>query len=131
MQPGGVAMGQVWKGFSSYTVIGIANTLIHWQVFFLLCVALDWHQARSNLVAFCIAASFSFYMNALYTFDRKMSLGGYLLFMVAMGALSYGVGHLGDLWRLHGLLTVALFSAVSLIVGFLISKYVVFRERAA
>ena len=123
-------MGQVWKGFSSYTVIGVANTLIHWQVFFLLSVALDWHQARSNLVAFCIAASFSFYMNALYTFDHKLSVGGYLLFMVAMGALSYGVGHVGDLWRLHGLLTVAMFSAVSLVLGFFISKYVVFRERA-
>lgn len=124
-------MGRVWKGFSSYTVIGVANTLIHWQVFFLLSVALDWHQARSNLVAFCIAASFSFYMNALYTFDHKLSVGGYLLFMAAMGALSYGVGHVGDLWRLHGLLTVAMFSAVSLVLGFFISKYVVFRERAA
>jgi hypothetical protein len=46
-----------------------------------------------------------------------------------MGALSLGVGHLGDVWRLHGLLTVVLFSALSLVFGFLYSKYVVFRER--
>ena len=32
---------------------------------------------------------------------------------------------------LHGLLTVALFSALSLVFGFLFSKYVVFRERDA
>jgi len=70
-------------------------------------------------------------MNALYTFDSKASVGGYLLFMAAMGALSYSVGYLGDLWRLHGLLTVALFSALSLVLGFLFSKYVVFRERDA
>ena len=124
-------MRQLWKGLSSYTVIGVANTLIHWQIFFLLSVAAGWRQAVSNLAAFCVAASFSFYMNALYTFDSKLSVGGYSLFMAAMGALSYGVGYLGDLWRLHGLLTVALFSALSLVLGFLFSKYVVFRERNA
>jgi putative flippase GtrA len=114
---------------SSYTVIGVANTLIHWQIFFLLSVAAGFTQAASNLAAFCVAASFSFYMNALYTFDAKASVGGYLSFMVAMGALSLGVGHAGDVWRLHGLLTVALFSGLSLVLGFLFSKYVVFRER--
>jgi putative flippase GtrA len=122
-------MRDLWRGLSSYTVIGVANTLIHWQIFFLLSVAASFSQAVSNLVAFCVAASFSFYMNGLYTFDSKLSVGGYLLFMAAMGALSYGVGHVGDLWRLHGLLTVALFSALSLVLGFLFSKYVVFRER--
>ncbi|WP_130904030.1 GtrA family protein [Pseudomonas sp. Sample_22] len=122
-------MRRLWRGFSSYTVIGVANTLIHWQIFFLLSVAAGFSQAVSNLVAFCVAASFSFYMNGLYTFDSKLSVGGYLLFMAAMGALSYGVGHAGDVWRLHGLLTVALFSALSLVLGFLFSKYVVFSER--
>jgi putative flippase GtrA len=118
-----------YKGLSSYSVIGVANTLIHWQIFFLLSVAFGFTQATSNLAAFCVAASFSFYMNALYTFDAKASVGGYLLFMLAMGALSLGVGHAGDVWRLHGLLTVALFSALSLVFGFLFSKHVVFRER--
>jgi putative flippase GtrA len=124
-------MRRVWKGLSSYTVIGVANTLIHWQIFFLLSVAAGFTQAVSNLVAFCVAASFSFYMNALYTFDTKASVGGYLLFLLTMGTLSLGIGHVGDVWRLHGLLTVALFSASSLVLGFLFSKYVVFRERAA
>ena len=122
-------MRRLWRGLSSYTVIGVANTLIHWQIFFLLSVAAGFSQAVSNLAAFCVAASFSFYMNALYTFDSKLSVGGYLLFMMAMGALSYGVGLAGDVWRLHGLLTVALSSALSLVLGFLFSKYVVFRER--
>ena len=118
-----------WKGFSSYTVVGVANTLIHWQIFFLLSEAAGFSQALSNLAAFCVAASFSFYMNALYTFDTRASVGGYLLFLGAMGALSLGVGHAGDVWRFHGLLTVALFSVLSLVLGFLFSKYVVFRER--
>ncbi|CAI8963664.1 CPS-53 (KpLE1) prophage; putative bactoprenol-linked glucose translocase [Pseudomonas sp. IT-P253] len=119
----------LWKGFSRYTVIGVANTLIHWQIFFLLSVAADLSQAVSNLSAFCVAASFSYCMNALYTFDAKATPRGYLLFLGAMGALSLGIGHLGDVWKLHGLLTVAIFSALSLVFGFLFSKYVVFRER--
>jgi len=119
----------LWKEFSSYTVIGVAHTLIHWQIFFLLSVAAGFSQAVSNLAAFCVAASFSFYMNALYTFEAKGSVGGYLLFLLAMGGVSLGVGHAGDVWRFHGLLTVALFSALSLVFGFLFSKYVVFRER--
>jgi putative flippase GtrA len=121
----------LWKGLSSYTVIGVANTLIHWQVFFLLSVAAGLSQALSNLAAFCVAASFSFYMNAQFTFAARSSVSGYLLFVLGMGALSLGVGYLGDVWRLHGFFTVALFSALSLVFGFLYSKYVVFRERGA
>ena len=117
------------KGFSALTVIGIADGLIHWQIFFLLSVAADCSQAISNFVAFCVAASFSFYMNAQFTFDGKTSVANYALFLGTMGALSLGVGHLADVWRLHGLLTVCLFSALSLVLGFLFSKYVVFRER--
>ena len=118
-----------WNGLSSYTVIGVANTLIHWQVFFLLSEAANLSYALSNLAAFCVAVTFSFYMNALYTFEAKASVGGYLLYVSAMGALSLAVGHAGDVWRLHGLLTVALFSALSLVLGFLFARYVVFRGR--
>ncbi|MCY1406211.1 Prophage bactoprenol-linked glucose translocase [compost metagenome] len=68
-------------------------------------------------------------MNAQFTFAASATVAGYLLFLLGMGALSLGIGHLGDLWRLHGLLTVVLFSALSLVFGFLYSKYVVFRGR--
>ncbi|AZD10238.1 Bactoprenol-linked glucose translocase [Pseudomonas chlororaphis] len=118
----------LWKGISRYTVIGIANTFIHWLVFFLLSLVAGLSQALSNLAAFCVAASFSFYMNARFTFAAKASIGGYLLFLGGMGALSLGVGHAGDVWRLPGLLTVLVFSALSLVAGFLFAKYLVFRE---
>ena len=61
-------MTRLWKGFSRYTVIGIANTVIHWQLFFVFRAAFELSQAVSNLLAFCMAASFSFYVNAIYTF---------------------------------------------------------------
>lgn len=124
-------MKSLWKGFSSYTVIGVANTLIHWQIFFVLTTAAELNQTISNFLAFWVAASFSFYVNALYTFDAKVSVVGYLFFIGFMGALSLGVGRVADLWRLHGLVTVAASSIQSLICGFFLFKFVVFHEREA
>ncbi|MBD9463404.1 GtrA family protein [Pseudomonas sp. Pdm06] len=120
-------MKTLWKGFFSYALIGLANTLIHWQVFFVLRVAFGLNQALSNFTAFCVAASFSFYVNALYTFEAKTSVLGYVLFLCVMGTLSFIVGYLGDRWHVHGLLTVAVFSLLSLVIGFLLSRFVVFR----
>ncbi|MBN2990426.1 GtrA family protein [Pseudomonas cedrina subsp. fulgida] len=121
-------MSRLWDGFSSYTVIGIANTVIHWQLFFVFRAAFDLSQAASNLFAFCVAATFSFYMNALYTFAMPASWPRFGVFMLCMGALSLGVGWLGDRWHLHGLITVLGFSLVSLVCGFLLSRWVVFRQ---
>ncbi|WP_053133569.1 MULTISPECIES: GtrA family protein [unclassified Pseudomonas] len=122
-------MTNLWKGFSSYTVIGVANTLIHWQLFFVFRTALDLSQAASNVLAFGVAASFSFYVNAIYTFVVPVSLTRYLLFMACMGGLSLGVGWLADRWRWPGIVTVLGFSLLSLVCGFLLSRWVVFRER--
>lgn len=124
-------MKALWKVFSSYTVVGLANALIHWQIFFVLTSAVELNQAASNFAAFCVAAVFSFYMNALYTFDAKVSVVGYLLFICFMGLMSYGIGRVADVWRLHGLITVTSFSLLSLLCGFFFSKYVVFRGEEA
>ncbi|MFK7606669.1 MULTISPECIES: GtrA family protein [unclassified Pseudomonas] len=124
-------MSKVWEEFSSYTVIGVANTLIHWQLFFVLRMAFDISQALSNFLAFCVAASFSFYANSLYTFATPGSVWRYLMFMVCMGGLSLAVGKIADNWNLPGIVTVVVFSLISLVLGFLLSKWLVFRVRAS
>ncbi|MCE5982233.1 GtrA family protein [Pseudomonas sp. LF19] len=121
-------MANVWKGFSTYAVIGIANTLVHWQLFFVLREVFALTQALSNLLAFCVAASLSFYVNALYTFAVSPSFGRYLLFMLCLGGVSLAVGWMGDHWRLHGMMTVVTFSLISLTCGFLLSRWLVFRR---
>ncbi|APV38866.1 MULTISPECIES: GtrA family protein [Pseudomonas] len=120
-------MKTLWKGFCSYMVIGVINALIHWQIFFVLTVAVELSQAISNLVAFCVAVSFSFHVHALYTFDRKAMVLGYLLFSAVMGVVSYGVGHIADLWQVHGLVTVTSSWLLYLIGEFFFSRFVVFR----
>jgi putative flippase GtrA len=112
-------------------VIAIANTLIHWQLFFILRIAFELSQACSNLLACCAAASFTFYANALYTFPKAPTVGRYAAFMLCLGGISLAVGALGDRWQWPGVLTVSVFSLISLVVGFLISKWLVFRVRTS
>lgn len=121
-------MKALWKEFSTYAVIGVANTLIHWQLFYVLTTAAELSQAVSNFSAFCVAASFSFYVNALYTIDSKTSIPAYLALMGGMGLLSYGIGHVADVLDWPGVLTVTLFSLLSLMCGFFFWKFVVFRD---
>lgn len=116
------------KGFSALTVIGVADGLIHWQIFFVLCSAVGLKQAASNFAAFCVAAAFSFYVNALYTFETRTSVSGYLLFIGLMGVLSFGIGMFADEHQLPGLLTVAVFSALNLLLGYCFFRFVLFRE---
>ncbi|MGF0238190.1 GtrA family protein [Rhodococcus sp. IEGM1300] len=120
-------MSSTWRGFSRYSVIGVANTLIHWQLFFVFRGAFDFSQALSNFLAFCAAGSFSFYANAIFNFGMPASLGRYLLFMMCMGNLSLAVGALADRWQLPGIVTLVGFSLASLVIGFLLSKWLVFR----
>ncbi|WP_064118964.1 GtrA family protein [Pseudomonas fluorescens] len=117
------------KGFSALTVIGIADGLIHWQIFFVLCTAAGLTQAASNFAAFCVAAAFSFYVNMLYTFDSRTSVLGYLLFIVVMGALSFAIGAFADARGLPGLLTVGVFTLVNLLLGYCFFRFFLLHER--
>jgi putative flippase GtrA len=119
----------LWKRFAAQTAIGLAGTLIHWQIFFVLTSAVQLDQSASNFAAFCIAASFSFYMNALYTFETGTSLLAYLMFMSVMGVLSYGVGVFADSRHLQGLTTVSAFSLMNLLLGYCFLRFVLYRGR--
>ncbi|NYH10134.1 GtrA family protein [Pseudomonas moraviensis] len=117
----------LWKGFPAQTVIGLAATLIHWQIFFVLTSAVQFDQAASNFAAFCIAASFAFYMNALYTFETGTSVAAYLGFMSVMGVLSFVAGWFGDARHLPGLATLSVFSLLNLLLGYCFFRFVLFR----
>lgn len=117
------------KGFPALTVIGIADALIHWQIFFVLCSAAGLSQAASNLAAFCVAAAFSIYVNMLYTFDANTSVFGYLLFICGMGGASFAIGWMADTRSWNGLLTVTVFTALNLTLGYCFFRFVLFRQQ--
>ncbi|MCI0995247.1 polysaccharide synthesis protein GtrA [Pseudomonas sp. ICMP22404] len=117
------------KGFSALMVIGLANGLIHWQVFFVLRSAVGLSQAVSNLTAFCVATAFSFYVNALYIFEPGAPRRGYLPLTAAMAGLSYGIGAAGDTRNLPGWVALVSFSLLNLAIGYSFFRFVVFRDR--
>ena len=115
--------------FSRYLSIGVVNTLLHWAVFLLLNLGLGVAQSWSNLLAFAVAVTFSFFANARYTFQAKATPLRYLLFTSAMGGLSFLVGATADTLALAPLVTLVVFSGLSLVLGFAYSQWFVFKER--
>jgi putative flippase GtrA len=118
-----------FHGFSRFVSVGLLNTLIHWSSFLVLHAVMGFSQALSNLAAFCLAVSFSFYANAHYTFKAKATGSRYLQFVGLMGLLSLCVGYAADRLALPGLITLIVFSTISLVCGFFYSKCFIFRER--
>ncbi|MCS2161493.1 GtrA family protein [Scandinavium sp. H11S7] len=109
-----------------YTFIGVLNTAIHWSVFFAFS-SFGFLQAFSNLAAFSIASTFSYYMNSKFNFKKKAKGRTYFLFVVGLGALSLVVGACADKLNINSFVTLIVFSSLSLILGFIYSKYIVFK----
>ncbi|MDD7996945.1 translocase [Kosakonia sp. H7A] len=115
------------KLFSRYVSIGVINTALHW-----VCFGMFLHfgasQAVSNLAAFCIAVTFSFFANAKWTFRSRATSGRYIAFVVFMGAMAALMGYISDAMKFPPVLTLTTFSGFSLIAGFIYSKLIVFRD---
>ncbi|MBJ9866126.1 GtrA family protein [Citrobacter amalonaticus] len=116
------------KLFAKYTSIGIINTFIHWVVFGLCIYGMHTNQALANFAGFVIAVTFSFYANARFTFNASTTTLRYMLYVGFMGALSAAVGWSADMRGFPPMVTLVAFSAISLVCGFIYSKYIVFRE---
>ncbi|MEI2626146.1 GtrA family protein [Erwinia aphidicola] len=118
----------MYKLFARYASVGMINTAIHW-IFFIIIHWLGANQAMSNMLAFLIAVTFSFFANARFTFKKKATSGRYFIYLAFMGAMATGIGQVSDSLNLPSIFTLVSFSAVSLITGFFYSNYIVFRER--
>ena len=111
--------------FARYTSIGVLNTLIHWVVFGVCIYAAHTNQA---LAGFVVAVSFSFFANAKFTFKASTTTMRYMLYVGFMGTLSATVGWAADRCALPPMITLVTFSAISLVCGFVYSKFIVFRD---
>lgn len=116
------------KLFTKYSSVGVMNTLIHWLAFaFLYSQHAD--QTLANFMAFCIAVTFSFFVNARWTFNTEATTMRYILYVCFMGSVAAGIGRLADYVHLTPLITLIAFSAISLITGFIYSNFIVFRVK--
>lgn len=114
--------------FFRFCAIGVLNTGIHWGVFFSFNILLYQPQSISNLAGFICAVIFSFFMNAKFTFDKKATTKRFVLFTAFMGIMSYIVGYCADRFQILPIITLVVFSSISMVCGFLYSKYIVFKE---
>jgi len=117
----------MFRLFSKYFSVGIINTAIHWAVFLLLLKEGN-DQALSNFAAFCIAVTFSFFVNAKWTFNSEATAIRYVLYVFFMGTIASLTGWLADNASLQPMFTLIIFSAISLTSGFLYSKLFIFRN---
>ena len=108
------------KLLSRYISVGIVNTALHWAVFGIMVYIMKNDQAVSNVVAFLIAVTFSF--------SAKATGRGYVLFVGFMGLLSFISGQVSDHYNISPLITLIEFSSISLVCGFLYSRFIVFRD---
>ena len=111
------------KLFARYTSIGIINTLIHWVVFAICIYAFHTGQALGNFAGFVV-----FFANARFTFKSSTTTMRYMLYVGFMGTLSAAVGWCADKSGLAPIITLIVFSAISLVCGFIYSKFIVFRD---
>lgn len=114
--------------FIRYIGVGSINTLIHSVLFFLLVYFIHTSQALANFLAFCVAVTFSFFANAKWTFKEKRTALRYIAYVLLMGALSALVGYVSDNNAFSPIATLIVFSLLSLFLGFVFSKYIVFRK---
>ena len=115
------------KLFARYTSVGVINTLIHWAVFAAL-FASGANQSTSNLAAFCVAVTFSFFANAKWTFNAEATTARYFLYIFFMGALSLSVGWAADRHHISPIVTLIFFSVLSLFCCFAYLKSFEFRN---
>ena len=133
LSEGGVSFSQFLSKFHlsqflTYGVVGLANTAIHALVFFVLVVEFASTQAFANLIAFFVAVTASFFLNAHFTFRQKPTLGKFLRMVLVMALLSFASGYAGDILSLNPLVTFVAWCAISYVAGFLLSRYFVFKS---
>ena len=109
------------KTFIRYASVGVINTLVHWAAFGLMLFS-GFSQSVSNVVAFSIAVTVSFFANARWTFKAQATTNRYTVYVLFMGGMAFSVGWAADTLHANPIVTLVTFSVISLICGFIYSK---------
>jgi putative flippase GtrA len=83
-------------------------------------------QAISNVIAFCIAVTFSFLTPDGRSNQRPPQVA--ICVLVFMGVMAALTGFIADIIGSPPVVTLIVFSGFSLVAGFIYSKFIVFRD---
>ena len=76
-----------FRQFLTYAAIGVLNTGIHWGAFGCFYEFGSLSQSLSNLLGFLIAVTFSYVMNAKFTFQKQRNFAGYIKMTIIMAGI--------------------------------------------
>ncbi len=113
--------------FLKYASVGVLNTAIHWTMFSIFYAGVGMPQSWSNVSAFALAVTFSFFANARLTFQTDSSPKRFALYFGSLGLIAYSIGGLTDYLALPAVVALVMFSAISLVTGYACSRFLVFR----
>ena len=120
---------------ASFAMVGVVNTAIDFSVFWTTVHFLGWPLVPANVLAWLVAVSFSYAMNSFITFGpesgRVLRWRDYATFLASgVAGMVSSTATLFVLSYVMPLLVAKLISiAVSFVVNFSLSHFVVFRAR--
>jgi len=119
----------------SFALVGVVNTAIDFSIFWTAATYLQWPLVPANMLAWLLAVSFSYAMNSFTTFGpesgRVLRWRDYATFVASgIAGMVASTATLVALSYVLPLLVAKLVSiAVSFVVNFSLSHFVVFRTR--
>jgi putative flippase GtrA len=120
---------------ASFAMVGVVNTAIDFSVFWTTVHFLGWPLVPANVLAWLVAVSFSYVMNSFITFGpesgRILRWRDYATFLASgVAGMVASTATLFALSYVMPLLAAKLISiAISFVVNFSLSHFVVFRAR--
>jgi len=76
-----------------------------------------------------VAVTVSFFINSKWTFKKEATGLRYFLYAGFMGGIATSIGAISNTVKLNPVFTLMLFSFTSLAIGFIYSRFFVFREQ--
>ena len=120
---------------ASFAMVGVVNTAIDFSVFWTTVHFLGWPLVPANVLAWLVAVSFSYAMNSFITFGpesgRVLRWRDYATFLASgVAGMVASTASLFALSYVMPVLAAKLISiAISFVVNFSLSHFVVFRAR--
>jgi len=108
-----------------YALIGVSNTLTYSLIVWLLTRFVSFNQLYANIAAYVAVSSLSFWMNARWSFGKKPGVANYARFQLVavLGLIASAIlGHLGDRFEWHFLVTVFLIGLTIPVISFLLHR---------
>ncbi len=120
--------------FIKFSCIGVLNTLIDYGVFFILCDILKLNMVFSNVMAYILSATNSYFLNSSFVYnEKKLTLKKYAGFLSGnVFVLIISTVFIAVLSKYIPVKTISkLISApITLVLNFLFQRFILFKKSA-